>query len=389
MPLLCPTGRSSQGPPSKSNLLPLSIEQPRAAGAPPELRSSVLAPSLQSSSPAQRGSSPRSSLFSPSMEQPRAAGAPPEAATSLRPRSSPAAQRELPQKHQPPPSLNRAAAGSPAQRELPQKQPPLSLYQAAPRSGSSPRSSHFSPSMEQPRRAAGAPPEASASSLSQSSSSPAQRELPQKQPPPSLNRAAPRSGSSPQKQPLLSVYGAAPRRGSSPRSSFLPPSISSMEQPRAAGAPPEAASSLYGAAPRSGSSPKSSLFSPSIDLSSSPSQRELPQKQPPPSLNRAATRSGSSPRSSLFSPSIEQPREFTKRAETASSLSQLSSPAQREPGGGSSLPKLLPSSSSGPPSLSHLHLEVLEHSVWVRSTDAHSRVRPSKEGTAFHMHHSS
>ena len=337
---------------------------------PPKATSSL----SQSSSPAQRelpqNSEAASLLPLSNRAAPRSAGAPPEAASSLRPWSSPAAQRELPQKHQPPPSLNRAAAL---------------------RSGSSPRSSHFSPSMEQPRRAAGAPPEASASSLSQSSSSPAQRELPQKQPHPSLNRAAaPRSGSSPQKQPLLSVYGAAPRRGSSPRRSFLPPSISSMEQPLAAGAPPEAASSLYGAAPCSGSSPKSSLFSPSIDLSSSPAQRELPQKQPPPSLNRAAAlRSGSSPRSSLFSPSIEQPREFTKRAETASSLSQLSSPAQREPGGGSSLPKLLPSSSSGPPSLSHLHLEVLEHSVWVRSTDAHSRVRLSKEGTAFHMHHSS
>ena len=57
--------------------------------------------------------------------------------------------------------------------------------------------------------------------------------------------------------------------------------------------------------------------------------------KPPPSLNgEAAPRSGSSPRCCLFSPSIEQPREFTKRAEiTASSLSQLSSPAhQREAG---------------------------------------------------------
>ena len=383
MPLLCPTGRSSlqkQPPPSLNRAAPRSrssprtqkqrpcslspIEQPRAARELPQKQPLL---SVHGAAP-RSGSSPRSSHFSPSTEQPRrAAGAPPEASAS---------------------SLSQSSS-SPAQRELPQKQPPLSLYQAAPRSGSSPRSSHFSPSMEQPRRAAGAPPVAPASFLSQSSSSPAQRELPQKQPPPSLNRAAPRSGSSPQKQPLLSVYGAAPRRGSSPRSSFLPPSISSMEQPRAAGAPPEAASSLYGAAPRSGSSPKSSLFSPSIDLWSSPAQRELPQKQPPPSLNRAAPRSGSSPRSSLFSPSIEQPREFTKPAETASSLSQLSSPAQREPGGGSSLPKLLPSNSSGPPSLSHLHLEVLEHSVWVRSTDAHSRVRLSKEGTAFHMHHSS
>ena len=161
-------------------------------------------------------------------QQPRAAGAPPEVASSL-PLSS-----------------------SPAQRELPQKQPPPSVYgAAAPRSGSSPRSSLFSPSID----------------------SLAQRELPQKQPPPSLNRAAPRSGSS-------------------PRSSLLPPS---MEQPRAAGAPPEAASSL--------------------PLWSSPAQRELPQKQPLLSLYRL----------------IEQPRAAGAPPDEASTLSQWSSsPAQRE-----------------------------------------------------------
>ena len=297
MPLLCP---APAGPPSRSSLLPLSIEQPRAAGAPPEAASSL----SQSSSPAQRelpqkqpppslnraaprsGSSPRSSLLPLSIEQPRAAGAPPEAASSLR------------------------LWSSPAQRELPQKQPPPSLYGAAPRSGSSPKSSLFSPSIDL-------------------SSSPAQRELPQMKPPsPSLNGAA------------------APRSGSSPRSSLFSPSI---EQPRAAGAPPEAASSL--------------------PLWSSPAQRELPQMLPLLSLYRAAPRIHKASRNSLLPLSIEQPRAA---------------------GGGSSLPKLLPSSSSGPPSLSHLHLEVLEHSVGVRSTDANSRVRLSKdEGTAFHMHHSS
>ena len=343
------------GPPSRSSLLPPSIEQPRAARAPPEASASSRRPSNSlaqrelpqkqpllslcraaprsgsspkssppppSSSPAQRelpqkhqpllavqhriasrsGSSPRSSLSSPSVEQPRAAGAPPKAAS-------------------PPPS------SSPAQRELPQKQPLLSLYRAAPRSGSSPRSSLLLPSIEQPR-AAGAPPEASASSRRPSNSL-AQRELPQKQPLLSLYRAAPRSGSSPrssllppfieqpraaglgtagappgasassrrpsnslaqreppQKQPLLSLYRAAPRSGSSPRSSLLPPFI---EQPRAAGAPPEASASSR--------RPSNSL-----------AQRELPQKQPLLSLYRAAPRSGSSPRSSLLPPSIEKPR---------------------------------------------------------------------------------
>ena len=132
----------------------------------------------------------------------------------------------------------------------------------------------------------------------------------------------------PQKQPLLSLYRL-------------------IEQPRAAGAPPDEDSSLS-------------------QSSSSPAQRELPQPLLP--LYRAAPRMHKASRNSLLPLSIEQPRAA---------------------GGVSSLPKLLPSSSSGPPSLSHLHLEVREHSVGVRSTDANSRVRLSKEGTAFHMHHSS
>ena len=203
------------GPPSKSNLLPLSIQAAPRSGSSP------------------RTQKQRPCSLSP-IEQPRATGAPPEAATSLRPRSSPAAQRELPQKHQPPPSLNRAAAL---------------------RSGSSPRSSLISPSIKQPR-AAGAPPEA-ATSLRPWSSPAAQRELPQKhQPPPSLNRAAAlRSGSSPRSS-LLPLSIEQPRAaGAPPRSSLFSPS---MEQLRAEGAPPEAASSL--------------------SQSSSPAQRELPQK---------------------------------------------------------------------------------------------------------------
>ena len=172
---------------------------------------------------------------------------------------------------------------------------PPSPIPAAPRSGSSPRLSSASSFLriEQPR-AAGAPPDGAASSLPLSSS-PAQRdELPQTQPPPSPNRAAPRRGSSPQKQPPPSPIPAAPRS-------------TAVEDPH------EAASSFDRAAPRSGSSPRlSSLFLPS---------------------NRAAPRSRSSPRrSSLFSPSIEQPR--AAGAPTKSSL--LPPPSQQLRGSGRS-----------------------------------------------------
>ena len=105
------------------------------------------------------------------------------------------------------------------------------------------------------------------------------------QPPPSPDRAAPRSGSSPRSSPLLH-----------------PP----IKQPRAAAAPPEAASS--------------------VPQLSSPAQRELPQKEPTPSLNRAAPRSGSSPRSSLLRPSIKQPRAAAASPERASPVPQSSSP---------------------------------------------------------------
>ena len=146
-----------------------------------------------------------------------------------------------------------------------------SLNRAATRSGSAPRNIIFLPPIEQPR-AEGASPESSASSLPQSSS-PAQRERPQNhQPPPSLNRAA-------------------PRRGSFPRiMSLLPPSIE--HQPRAERAPPE--SSDYSSLPQSGS----------------PAQREsgVPRNtiffQP----IEQAPRSGSSPGISLFPPSMELPR---------------------------------------------------------------------------------
>ena len=125
-------------------------------------------------------------------------------------------------------------SGSPAQRELPQNQPLLSLYRAAPRSGSSPRSSLFSPYIEQPR-AAGASPETGPSF--HQSGSPAQRKFPEKQAPASLHQScSPAQREVPrQKQPLLSINNpAAPRSGISLRNMPLPPSI---QQPRAAGIP--------------------------------------------------------------------------------------------------------------------------------------------------------
>ena len=358
--------RSGSSP--RISLLPLSIGQPRAAGAPPKAASFL----SQSGSPVQRelppnqpppslnraaprsGSSPQSSLLPPSIGQPRAAGATPKTASFLSLSTTPA-QRKLPQSSLLPLSIEQPRAvgappesasslpqsGSPAQREQPPKQPPSSLYRPPPRSGSSPRISLLPPSIGQPR-AAGAPPKA-ASFLSQSGS-PVQRELPPNQPPPSLNRAAPRSGSSPRisllplsigqpraagappkaasflsqsgspvqrelppNQPPPSLNRAAPRSGSSPQSSLLPLSIG---QPRAAGAPPESASSL----PQSGS----------------PAQREQPPKQPPSSLYRPPPRSGSSPQSSLLPLSIEQPRAAGAPPESASSLPQSGSPAQRE-----------------------------------------------------------
>ena len=146
------------------------------------------------------------------------------------------------------------------------------LNRAAPRSGSSPRSSLFSPSVGQFRAASRAPPEADSSHAQ--SSSPAQRELPQK-------------------QPLLSLNRPVVRSERSPRGSLLPCSI---EQPHEAGDPPRAASSL--------------------PQSISPAQRERPQKQPPPVLNRAAPRSGSSPQSSLLPPAFysSAQRKLTRKA---------------------------------------------------------------------------
>ena len=345
LPLAIQLPRAVGGPPT-SSIFSSSIEQPRTAGAPQQTASSLPPSSSpaqrelpqkqpppilksQSSSPAQRetlqkqppsicnpaaprsgraphkqhllflyraaprsGSSPKSSLLQFSIKQPRAAGNPPETATSL-PLSISPAQRETLQKH---PSIGNQAA--PRSGRPPYKQHRLFLYRAAPRSGSSLKCSLLQISIKPPR-AAGDPPETE-SSLPLSSS-PAQRELPQMQPPPIINQAAPRSG-----RP--------------PRNSLLPPST---EQPRAAGAPPEAASSL--------------------PLSSSPAQRETLQKQPPSICNpaaprsgspphkqhllflyRAAPRSGSSPKSSLLLPLDMQPR-----AAESTSRDSRSSPSKQ------------------------------------------------------------
>ena len=159
------------------------------------------------------------------------------------------------------------------------------------------------PSIQQPR-AAGAPPE-TASSLHQSCS-PAQRELPEKQAPPSINPAAPRSGNSLRNRLLPpSINPAAPRSGGSSRNRLLP---LSMGQPRAAREIPtnQPLLSINPAALRSAGNPHESASS--LHQSCSPAQQGLYQKQASSSLHRAAPRSGKSPRSSLFSPSIEQPR---------------------------------------------------------------------------------
>ena len=203
--------------------------------------------------------------------------------------------------------------GSPAQRELPQKEsPPSLLLQEAPRSGRSLRVSLLLPSIWQPR-AAGAPPERA--SFLHLTGSPAQRELPKNEPPPSLLREAPRSGSS-------------------PRKGLLPPST---EQPRAVGAPPERASSFpFTGSPRSGRSLRVSLLLPSIGqpraagdpperasflhLTGSPAQRELLKNEPTLSLLREAPRSGSSPRKGLLPPSTEQLRAAGAPPERVSSF---------------------------------------------------------------------
>ena len=152
--------------------------------------------------------------------------------------SSPAASPGLPEA-----ASSHPQSSSPAQRELPQKQLFISLYQAAPHSGSFPKAASSHPL----------------------SSSPAQRELPQN----SRNRFLPPLIEQPRAAgaPLEAGSSLQPRAAAAPtRKSLLPPSI---EQPRAAGASPER------------------VFSPL--QSNSPAQRadELvsQQKGPSPSLN--------------------------------------------------------------------------------------------------------
>ena len=215
--MLCTLAWHIGAPIQKHHLSPLYRAAPRSGSSPQKHHLSLLyraAPRSGSSYPetssfsplprssAQRELLSRNNIFLPSIEQPRAAGAPPP----------------------PPPETS-----------------PFSPLSSSPRSGSSSRNINFLSSIGQPR-AAGAPPN--------------------KQPPPSIYRAAPRSGIFPQSSLLpLSIEQPCAAGAPPPQSSLLP---LSTEQPRAAGAPPKAASSLY--------------------LPSSPAQRELPPKQPPPSL---------------------------------------------------------------------------------------------------------
>ena len=244
LPHLQPRPSSHQAAPRSGSspnccLVHPPIEQPRAAEAPPFASSS-----LPNRAAPRSGSSPICILLPPPFEQPRAAGLP-----HLKPR--PSSHQAAPRSGSSPIcSLVHPPIGQPRAAEAPPFAASSLPNRAAPRSGSSPICILLPPPFEQPR-AAGAPPFEASSILP--SSSPTQRKLPHLQPRPSPHRAAPRSGGS-------------------PICSLAPPQI---EQPRAAGAPPEAALSfppkaassslLNRAAPRSGSSPKSSLFLPSVE----------------------------------------------------------------------------------------------------------------------------
>ena len=216
-------------------------------------------------------------------------------------------QQDLPQK-EPTDAHPLPLSCSPAQQEIPQKEPHHhpSLYRAAPCSGSSPCKSLLISSNRQPRAVAGAPAPVRASFLPLPSS-PAQREIPRKNsrkslipPPPSSPPVQP-ARELPKKESPPYLNRAAPRSGRSLRHSLLP---SNGQPHHAAGAPPERAS-----------------FRPAL-TGSAPRQRELSQKEPPPSLDR------------------EQPRAAGGPPERVSSLPQSSSPAQREPPQKEPLPSL-------------------------------------------------
>ena len=198
---------------------------------------------------------------------------------------------------------------SPVQRELPQEQPPPMLNWAAPRSGSSPKNAPLPCSIGQAPRTAGTPPGTVPSHAQ--SISPAQRELLrpyQTLPPSHAQSISPAQRNLPQDLPgkapshaqlgsLVQRVGASPERGSS---LLEAPSIN---QPRAAGAPPKTAPShaQLGISPAQRKLPQEQLMPPSSLNCVAPCSGSSPHNTPrraPPSLNQSAPRSGSSPRNS-------------------------------------------------------------------------------------------
>ena len=160
--------------------------------------------------------------------------------------------------------------------------------------------------------------------------SPAQQELPQKEPRYSILRAAPRSGSSLRTNLLLLPSYGKPRAAGDPPIVEPPPSLY-RAAPRIAGAPPERISSLLlpsSPAQREAPPERASSF----PLTGSPAQREIPKNEPAPSLYRAAPRSGSSLRKSLLLSSYGKPRAAgdPSNSRASSALPLSSSPAQRE-----------------------------------------------------------
>ena len=136
---------------------------------------------------------------------------------------------------------------------------------------------------------------------------------PQKVLPPSLNRAAPRSGSTPQKQPFLFLYQAEPRRSSLPKQ--LPPSFSRAAQ-RSGSTPqkqPLPSLKSQSSRPAQWEIPQSSLLPPFTEwflaagaLPMAPRSRSTPQKQPLLSHYQAEPRSGSSLPKQLIPPSFSR-----------------------------------------------------------------------------------
>ena len=165
-----------------------------------------------------------------------------------------------------PPSFHQFSCS--AQREPPRKATSLPPSIKQPRAAGAPRKATFLSSIEQPR-AAEDPPEMPPSF--HHSSSPAQREPPSEAPPSFHQSSSPAQREIPQKCHLPFINLAAPRSGSPTRSTSLPPSI---EQPRAAGDPPDMPpESFHQFSCSAQREPPEKP--PSFHQSSSPAQREI------------------------------------------------------------------------------------------------------------------